>query len=59
MHRVKRPAPIADFHGLSKVQSRMTHDNPGEEPKAEVPKFRKSVRKYQLNQIGGPLGGRI
>ena len=56
MHRVKRPAPEADFYGMSRVHSRMTHDNPGDEPKAEINKLAKPARKYQLNHLGGPLG---
>lgn len=56
MHRVKRPSPKAELFGISMVHSRMTHDNPGDEAKAEVPRFRKPRQKYRLNRIGGPLG---
>lgn len=56
MHRVKRPPAKADVLGLSQVQSRMSHDNPGDEPKAKAKKQRKNAPGFQLNQAGGPLG---
>jgi hypothetical protein len=56
MHRVKRPASTPEGFSLSQVQSRMTHENFGDEPKAKTKKSRKEKPDFQLNHIGGPLG---